>query len=410
MSVEYIAENYIYFICLLISVIIIAFKSKHPFLYHYSLPVFKNYNIIYYFQKPHIVQNNFDTNSKYYDSVYTRTLPIKNIRENYVIQSHLKQHSTMLRLSFLSNHQKTLFSYTPSTKYLQTLHSNTSSYISFYTKNNEMIGRILSRELILHIFRKTQKQYESHKIQMNDFLCIKENERKQNIVPKLIYSHVTNICNEQRNNCSLYASENKIFIAKYENVKLPLVPLVSYTSFVYSTIKMKFEVPPEKFIHPAKITRIHSDNLQLFVRFFENVKKTKTLDFILCVSLQMLKTLIDANVMYIYILHHQNEVFAAYLFHDTKFKYNNLNMIECVSSIKGDQCDHKLFYHVFYHVIQKLKTLNFYSLSLECVMDNIVLQNMLENDIKPLYSIPMYLHAINYIQTSLNPSKCLCVY
>lgn len=409
MSLEYIVENYIYFVFVLISAIIIILKSKHPFLYHYSLPVFTKYNILYYFQPPHIVQNIFDTDAKYYDSVNTCTIPIKDIQNNNIVQSHIKQHSTLLYISFLSKYQQTLFSYAPSTKHLQTLHS-TSSYLSFHTKNNETIGRILSRELILHIFRKKRGKYECHKIQMNDFLCIDKKERKRNIVPKLIYSHVANICNVQANKYSQYASENKIFIAKYENKTLPLVPLVSYTSFVYNTIEFKLKLHTEKNIEPIQITRIHSDNIKLFIHFFENVKTTKRFDLILSVSSHMLKNLLDANIIYIYILHHQDEVFAAYAFHDTKFKYQNLNMIECVSSIKGDKCDSKLFYHAFYYVIQKLKILNFYSLSIDCVLDNIILQNMLNTDIKPLYSIPMYLHAINYIQTSLNPQKCFCLY
>lgn len=409
MSVEYIIENYLFFIFILITVSIIIFKSQHPFLYHYSLPVFKKYNMIYYLKSPHIVQTTFDTNTKIYDSRNTHTIPIKEIKINDVIRLHLEQHCYLMEKSFLSKYQQEFFSYSPTITYLQSLHS-TCSYLSFHVKNNKTIGRIWSRELILYLFKKSSKKYESHKIQMNDFLCIDEKERKRDIVPKLIYSHVANICNLNNDNQSNYASENKIFIAKYENTRLPLVPLVSYTSYIYNTIKWKLQIPTEKNIEPVKISRIQSDNIKLFIDFFENVKNMKTLDFILCVPLQMLKNVLDANTMYIYILHHQDEVFAAFMFHDTKFKYNKLNMIECVSSLKGCKCDDKLFYHAFYYVIQKLKTLNFYSLSLECVADNIVLQNMMKINIKSLYSVPMYLHTINYIQTSLNPHKCLCIY
>lgn len=400
MTFQYIQEHYYIFILIIVFIICILFKSNHPFLFHNTLPVVKKYEIWKMFQSPQVIVDQFNYTSKYYNCmVITNEIDSESYNFNKgvrFIQNH-----------FLSNRQRKYYTYTPTAQYLQTLHMY-NSFESYFLHSNQIVSQLYSRPLIFYI--KNNNQFDKHIIQFNDFLCTLPDYRKKNITPQLIYSHMTNVCNrgvDYKQN-KAYTTHNKVFIAKYEHVSLPLKPLISYKSYIYNISKWNHSLDIHN-LHPVKITRINKNNFHLFSSYMDNVYRDDMFDMILCERMDKLCTMIENEVIYLFILHHKDYVFATYIFHDMCMTYKDKKMIEFQCSIKHCKCDMKLFYHVFLHILQEIKSLEYDIIVFENISHNVWIQKYVHKDVVFEYAIPITYHIVNFIHAQYNPIRTLCI-
>lgn len=400
MSFEYAKEHYYIFIFIIVVLFIILFKSRHPFLLHSNLPVVKKYEIWRRFQSSQTIVNQFNYTSKYYN--YTVTT------NEIVAESHsFSTSAEFIKKYFMSSYQQTNYTYAPTENYLYTLHIS-NSFESYFNNTNGIVSRLYSRALIFNI--RNGEYIEKHFIQFNDFLCTMPEYRKKNITPQLIYSHMTNVCNRNIKESiqSTYKTYNKVFIAKYENVSLPLLPLVSYQSYIYNISDWN-NVLEISDIDPIKITRINKSNFRLFSNYMDKISKSKIFDIILCERLDKLCTMIEEDIIYVFVLHHIDNVFAAYIFNDVFMTHKDMKMIEFQGSIKNSACDLKLFYHVFFHILQELKSFEYNILIFENISHNELIQKEINKDLTFEYSIPVSYHVVNYIHKQYDPNDVLCV-
>jgi len=405
MSVAYIHENINIFIFICLILFVLFYKIQHTFLYHSTLPVFKKYEIWKWIQKPKLVVHSFDETSKFYDTINTTTV---NITDTELIKSDIEQHCVDLKNNFFSSNQILEYNYIPSISYITALHTK-NSFLSSYTVNHKVISRIFSRQLHLCMYRKQLCSFEDHEIQFNDFICTDPVFRKKQHTQRLIYTHMANICNQSKANYNhKRQTTNKIFIAKYENTTLPLIPLVTYYSYAYNIVQLNSELK-EYDLTPAQISRINEHNIQLYYQFLLFLKESKLFHLVLHESIYKVKHLIKQNILYIYALHYKQKVFALYIFHDTHTQFKNKNIIECISSARHSECDDKLFNDTFIYVLQQLKLHKYSILILECTSHNVSLQNHMNEHIRSLYSLSVSYNIVNYQQIPYYPIQCFFV-
>ena len=400
MSIAYIKEHKYLFIFILISLCILIYKIQHTFLYHSKLPVFKNYEIWKWLENSKLMTTCFDETSKYYDAKHITTVSVtdtENIRQN------IQDYCLELQKNFLSENQKLYYSYHPTFHYIYSLHAN-NAFMSTYTKNQNIISRIFSRKLTLCMYRTTLQNYEEYDVQFNDFICTKPYFRKKEYTQRIIYTHMANICNQSKN----LNHKNKIFIAKYENKSMPLIPIVSYMSCAYDITHLNGKLR-KCDLTPVNITKINSNNIQLYHNFMVYLKRAKLFRVILHESNDRIEYLIEKNIIIVYVLHHKNNVYGMYVFHDTHMKYKGLDMIECINSVRHSECDNKLFYDTFVYILQELREKKYSILILEYISHNPYLHKYINNHVHPLYTYPVTFNIVNYQQIPYYPNECLFI-
>lgn len=397
MSIAYIQENIYLFIFIFIILCILIYKIQHTFLYHSTLPVFKQYEMWKWFQSPTIMIAKFDETSKFFNNTQISTI---SIADTEILKDDIENYCLDLKNNFLSRRQKLHYTYKPTFSYISSLHLH-NSFMSTCKANQIIISRIFSRQLHLCMYRNKIQSFEEYKIQFNDFICTNPSFRKKQYTQQIIYTHMANICNQSNEeNC-----ENKIFMAKYENKMLPLIPFVSYYSYAYNISFLNGKLN-ENDITPVTITKINKNSIHLYHTFISYLKSTKKFQVFLHESLDKIKYLIQQNIIVVYVLHYKDDVYAMYVFHDPHMKYNDMNMIECISSVCHSECDYALFYDTFVYILNQMK----YSiLILECIAHNSQLHKYLQKQIKPLYHYPVTFNIVNYRQIPYYPKDCLFI-
>lgn len=400
MSIAYIQERKYLFLFVFIIFCMLMYKIQHTFLYHSTLPVFKQYEIWKWLKKPTIIVNKFEETSKFYDPIHVSTVSVTDV-EN--IQQEIKDYCIELRNHFLSKCQQLNYIYHPTLGYISSLHK-IGAFMSTCKVNQTVVSRIFSRPLLLCMYREKLESHEEYKIQFNDFICTKPSFRKKQYTQRIIYTHMANICN-QSNKAN---HENKIFIAKYENRLLPLIPFVSYFSYAYNLtfIHGKLE---QNDITPVIISKLNKKNIHLYYSFLLYLKKSKLFRVFLHTSIDQMKYLVEQNIILIYVLHHKDTIYAMYVFHNPHMKYKNMNMIECISSVRHSKCDDALFYDTFVYVLKQLRETQYFMLILECVSHNLCLQKSLETDVHSIYSYPVTFNMVNYQQIPYYPKDCFFI-
>lgn len=181
-----------------------------------------------------------------------------------------------------------------------TIHDD-SYNLGLFNKNNDIIGFIHTKPIILSIKNKIEKFIYT------DFLCIHKNYRNNNLATILISKVI--------NNYNPY----QLFIFKKDTKKLPF-NYINNTSYFYFDIK-KYTSNYDNFIHNSKIEFLNINNLLLVYNFIQKISKKKLLYQV--VSFEDFKKIYLKNYKYILIYFIDSNINSLIIFTDFLFKYYN---------------------------------------------------------------------------------------
>ena len=200
---------YVILILILIVILIkIYIKIRCPF---WSIqPVFQIYNIAYWLSPPNIIQKDMPPINKYYDFTIQFTEQLEQKKDFYKL---ISKHYLRKKNVQYSPPKEGVFSYFEK--------HNKKCFFSLQYKFNKLIGAMTTRplEAILH--------GEKYSIYYVDFLCIHSKHRKQGNAPKIIYTHYVQ---------SRKRTDNTIFLFKREDRVNKIVPLATFSTYLFSSI------------------------------------------------------------------------------------------------------------------------------------------------------------------------------
>ena len=286
----------LYFIVTLF-VLVIVFKMyisiKHPF--WSRQPVFHIYNLYYWFHKGIIYKTLPKIDKKYYDMTMT----------HYKYNNLSEKEKDNITKFVVDNWYSEKMSINP--------YMNNLNYISIIKNKGVICGEVLTMNNI--------------PVMYVDYLCVNKKYRKQNIAPKLIYNFFLQ-----------YYNDSKIFLFKWENKNMNILPLCVYNVLHYKDIIVKNNNNTPTCLNIVKI-----DKGQLHLINENEIKKMFNVTII-----QNITTLLADNYVSIYASLKKNKLVGLYFFK----KYNN-NVYNCYASIKYDA--KSLFIDGFKLILQSFK-------------------------------------------------------
>ena len=322
----------------------IYISIKHPF--WNRQPVFHIYNLYYWFYRG-IVHKTFPTiDRKYYDN-FTIT--------HYKYNKLSEKQKGNVKKFVVNNWSESKLNNSPYMKNID--------YLSLFKK--DPIQGIISGELL---------QMNNNNVMYVDFLCVDKNYRKKNIAPKLIYNFFLNNYNN-----------SKIYLFKWENKTINILPLCIYNVLHYINIKLSKN---NNIFSNIKIIEINKSQLHLIneseieekfnVSIFQNINK--------------LIEMINSNYVIVYAALIKNKLIGLYFF--KKYKFKKGNVYNCYASVKYD--DDELFVKGFNQI---LNSLDVFTLSIDDISHSNILINSL-NMFKPAYIETHSYYFYNYIKLS----------
>ena len=329
------------YLILVIVFLFIIFKSylaiKHPF--WSKQPVFHIYNIYYWILKRGIIYNKLPPVNKYYDP-YITFYNLNNISNKN--KSEIKK---FIRNNWYNN-------------YYCIPYINNLNKIGVLQDNNNIIGTIGGEFLT----------FNNKQIMYIDYLCVNKNHRNKKISPKLIYNIFVDT----------FKNDNtKIFLFKWENKSINIIPLCVYNCFTFENLKFNIQ-------KSNSIIEITENKLHLFDR--DKINKLFKYS-ILCNNESLIKQIKD-NYTKIYALIESNKILALYFFHIVEN-----NKFICYSSIMFGTKEEFIF--GFKNI---LNSFDKYSIQIENISHNNIIVESLMKDYKPvnidIYSYYFY----NYIK------------
>lgn len=245
-----------------------------------------------------------------------------------------------------------------------------------------------------------------------DFLCTGKKWRKKGITPKLInttvyntnkynYENTTNI-NENTTNINEKIVNNYFF--KNEDKKTNIVPFIVFKSYFYDVKYWKgykYDDYRECITQEIKLSLITNDNINIFIRNFEDTIKEKFKNTFTS-SLNNIIDLINEKQLFIFCMMLKDEVIDWYFFKNSHMLYKEKHIYECIGSIcgeKNNKIDHLFtsknpiknkiinkkinnrFINGFYNCISYLKcNYNISYINIENISNNnLIINNLLQN-------------------------------
>lgn len=391
-------EYYYLLIFFFVITIIFRFYVKITYKFWAYQPVFHYYNLLYWIYPIGIVNKDVPesnkycnfiniTNKSYFDYNETEIVEMVDlIRKNYNRNSDAEYLPT--KESFIANF---------------TSH-NDKSYISIYNKEiftmekdrikneNKIIGVITGKPINITLKKEKLKSYYV------DFLCVDKSHREKNIAPQLIQTYEYT----QRHDNKL----SKVSLFKREGKLTGIVPLTVYKSYIFNS-KLISPKPIDKY----KLIQITEVNFQLLTDFIDNNKYMFDCIAIVCKS--NLLNLILKNIYKVYALLDKDTLVAAYFFKNNYIIYHvkelykkdkkSIKSFDLIASI--NKCDVVSFVNGFKYVVDKKKYINIENIS----NNNIIIDNLLNNSLKPINISPMAYFFYNYIHRPITANKVLII-
>jgi len=208
---------------------------------------------------------------------------------------------------------------------------------------NVPIGVMSSRSISIFVLCKNG--YIKYPCYFWDYLCVKRELKHKKLSRNIIQTHEYN---QRIKNPGVLVSLFK----KEGELSYGIVPIFKYTSYTFQIPTMKFDKLPEHCV----MVQINKTNFGDFVDFlYAFLKNSKVLHFAVIPDIGSLKSLIDSNNIYVYLLKKQKHVLGMYIFKDAKVQYENDDgcAIQCIGSILN--CNNiRLFYLGFLHSLQMI--------------------------------------------------------
>lgn len=316
---------------------------KHPF--WNRQPVFHIYNLYYWFYRGIVYKTFPKIDTKYYDD-----FTISHYKYNILSE---KQKNNVKKFVVNNWSDKKLNNY----PYMKNI-----DYLSLFKKNP--IEGIICGEIL---------QMNNNNVMYVDFLCVDKNNRKKNISPKLIYNFFLNNYNN-----------SKIYLFKWENKTISILPLCIYNVLHYINIKL----PKNNAFSNIKIIEINKSQLYLIN---ENEIKEK-FNISIFQNINTLIEMINDKYVIVYASLINNKLIGLYFFKHYKVKKGNI--YNCYASINYDAND--LFIKGFNIIINSL---DIFTLSIDDISHSNILINSL-NMYKPMYIETHSYYFYNYIKLS----------
>tara|TARA_Y100001980_G_C14548582_1_gene329899 strand:+ start:1712 stop:2740 length:1029 start_codon:yes stop_codon:yes gene_type:complete len=327
----------LYFIVLIV-IFKIYVSIKHPF--WSRQPIFHIYNLYYWtFFRGIIYKSYPKIDTKYYDTTI----------------SHYKYNN-------LSQKQQDNVK-----KFVQYNWSNNKLTNEPYMKNINYIS-LLKSDIIHGIVCGETLNMDNHTIVYVDYLCIDKNKRHKKLAPKLIYNFFLN-----------NYKHSKIYLFKWENKNMNIVPLCVYNVYHYKNIK----VSKLNEITDLKIIEINIDQLYLL-----NKKEIKEkFNISIFQNFETLIGSINDNFVKIYACMKQNKLIGLYF-----FKIYKKNTYNCYASINYDT--NSLFTEGFKLI---LNSLNVFTITIDDISHSGILLKSLKS-FEPLFIETHSYYFYNYIR------------
>jgi len=398
--IEYL--SYILFFGLLIVLIIYGYiRIKYGF--WILQPVFHIYDISYMISPPGVINHSLPNKNK-----YTNFKNIKTILYNTLTEIELNRIVNFIKLNYLQN-KDNIFS--PKLINISPYFNghNSSSFISLYTEQNDMldlnkktiiedtkiIGIITARPI--HIFINngdTNANFDAYYI---DYLCVDKSYRKKGIAPQIIQTHHYNQSHLNKNiNVSLFKREDEL---------TGIIPLTVYSTYGFSVNKW---TKPLELHAMYKIVEINSQNLHLLFDFINNTNKL--FDMVINTNISNIVELIKTKNIFIYAIIFENNIICAYCFRKScVFIEKNMEVLSCFASINNYQ-DNNIFIQGFKISFWKISDENYFGFS---AIENVSHNNIIIDNIKiktsPLIVSPTAYFFYNFAYNTFNSNKVLII-
>lgn len=310
---------------------------KHPF--WNRQPIFHIYNLYYWFYRGIIYKEYPKVDKKYYD------ITISHFKYNKLKDNQKNNVKKFIELNWAFE------------KLNNEPYMNNLDYISLF-KDKHIDGLICGEMLRMN----------KDNIIYVDYLCVDKNKRRKHMAPKLIYNFFLN-----------NYKDSKIFLFKWENKNMNIMPLCVYNVYHYKDIKLS----KKRFFSEINIITINKDQLYLLN---ENDIKEK---FNLCIfqNINKIQKMIDEKYLRIYAALKDKKLIGLYFFKCYKNRVYN-----CYASVNYDT--ENLFTEGFHLILEKLNT---FTISIDDISDSNILINSLKM-FKPYFVEKHSYYFYNYIK------------
>ena len=324
---------------------------KHPF--WNRQPVFHIYNLKYWLYFRGIIFNTLPAiDTKYYD-----------FNINFYSMKKLSNKSKSSITNFIkTNWYKNNIDWNP---YIENL-----DRISILKKKDEIKGVICGEFL----------NYQENRILYVDYLCINKKYRGHQISPRLIYHIFINTFREDK---------TKIFLFKWENKNMNIVPLCVFNVFYFEDITFKTIENTLQLVEINKTSISKIDSL--------NIKKLfKTV--IMCNIDVLLKKILD-NTCVIYYIMNFGKLIGLYFFNKYTSDYYNL-----YASVNFGEKEN--FIYGFKKIINILKIK---TITIDNISHNTIITKSILNEKNPVLIETHSYYFYNYIKIPENPEDVIVI-
>jgi hypothetical protein len=340
----------IYSVLLILSIhtlIIFYYKVKYPF--WNKLNAFHKYKWWYWFYNQKIIDYiELSRESNYYNKNYN-TLCVDNNIENKTLTPIID----FINKNYM-NYSDALYSIAPAQ--LKNIYSKSTYLTLCYDETTNIKGTLISIPFLMWCkdFKINNNETNKYKKENTDFihinyvdyLCVAEKQRKQNIAPTIIYSHLVNVKNivKQHQDENLYISNydkiKHVFLFKNEGFSTKaLVPVVEYTGYVIDLDNITLTACNENTAilekHQCSCKQLIPTNKELLNNVINIIYTISNFDkygleFVSLFPKEMLINHIISNDIIIYCLFKQNTIVGLYLFKNIHSLIDN-NKYEFIS-------------------------------------------------------------------------------
>lgn len=382
-----------FFIFLLVILFLLWIKIKYRF---WSIqPVFHFYDFYYWVYNVGIIRPELPEKNRYTNFKNIKTLEIQSITNKY-----LQEILVLIQLNYLRNgsnkfmpkkenfvpyfkghFDKTFFSIY--LKDIPIIHNKTNETFT----EKQIIGVMTSRPLHVSI-KSSSKKYNNFDVYYVDYLCVNRNYRKQGIAPELIQTHEYNQSHLNKKIC--------VSLFKREEELTGIIPLTIYKTYCF---KLKHNISTYSNL---KYTLLTGDNQNLYY-FYNFLKQQDIFDIIIYPELSNIIELVQTNNIFIKMLMDKHNILAVYVFRNTCLQIEDKNVLSCVNSIRGQNCEKDDFINGFRKCINEFSN-NYGYVTIENISHNNLLVHSL--NLNPIIVSPMAYFFYNFAYSPFSSEKC----
>jgi len=378
-------------ICLLL--FWIQFKIRNPF---WSLqPVNHRHQFWRKYQKCGVINPNFKI-WKFLNFIDIQTIPWSDLDE-----SKIKEFEKHIGINFLNRGD---LKYQPSSEkhIIPYFNQDSNAYLSFYRKNNIILGAITNRTLRVHLGNS-----ERFAVSYIDYLCVHRGNRKKRIAPELIQTHEYFQRTESNKKClvSLFKKEgrltNIIPLVRFKMNAFKINDITNDNSNYISSSNINQGLPSG-----VSLVKITKSNINLLYHFLDVIRK-EFICFIIAPPETLLET-INHNSIHIYTLVQNKEIISAFFFRETGTYSNSIKEnLELFASL-NNSIDDGVFIQGFYTALEKMKE-NFKHIYIEhtghthTLLKDIIYQKKKFPIFHSLCAYYLYNYNVNELK---DPSQC----